>query len=286
MASETDSTALNDLCAAAIAEASMVMSQGVNLRDYCTVRPLPKGKSGVTFPMYSEPSAAALTESTDLTSNTEVSTSGVTVTPTEAGLMTVLTDIADYASNPLQVGTDIGKLFGEAIRAYWNNTIWALFDGFSQAVGSSNNDITEANVIAGVRTLRNAKAPPPYYLAITPHIAEDLMTIYATNTSNTAESIRNAVVEKGIMPPIHGCIPIVVDNLPSGTSSGDRDSADAKAGMFSRAALGFVEGYGIRIEKERNASMRGTEIVATTYFGVDEIYDVYGVEVLVDNKDA
>ena len=263
----------------------MVMSQGADLRRVCTVRPLPKGKKSVSFPLYGAVTAASVAEATDLT-NTAVSTTTSEVTPSEYGVMTTLTDVADWESNPAQVGADIGKLFGEAIRDIRNQTIWALFDGFSTSVGTTNTDITEALVLSAVRNLKSAKCPGPYYMPITPHVMEDLMGLYSTSTSFTAEAIRNAVLENGILPPIYGVIPLVIDNLASGTSSGQRDSADAKCAVLSPRALGFVEGYDIRIETERDASLRATEIVATSFFGVAEIKDDYGVELLVDNKDA
>ena len=285
MANETTTTSLDDLCQAIIAEARMVLSQGSDLSNYIMKRPLPKGKSGVTFPKYAALTASALTEGTDLTSNSQVSTSGTTITPTQVGLMAVVTDIVDWASNAPQLGADIGKLMGDAILAKRNQDIWALFDGFSQTAGTTNTDITEANIASCVRQLMAAKAPRPYYMAITPHVFEDLITIYSTNSNFTATEIRNMVLEKGELPPIYGVIPLLVDNLASGTSAGKADAADAKCGVFSRQAIGMVEGYDIQIEPERNASMRGYELVATSYYAVAEVEDTFGVELLVDNKD-
>jgi len=284
MANETTTTTLDDLCQAIIAEARMVLSQGIQLKDYVSVRPLPRGKSGVLYPKYGAVTVAAVSEATDL-ANQAVSTSGVTITPTEFGGMTTVTDLADWKSNPTQVGADIGKLFGNAIRAIQNQTIWALFDGFTQVEGTSNTDITEANIVGAVQQLMSAQAPRPYYLAITPHVFEDLLTLYSTNTNNTSADIRNAVLNKGVLPPIYGVIPLLVDNLASGSSAGKADAADAKCGMFSREAIGYVEMTDIKLEMERDASLRANEIVATTVFAAGEVEDTFGVELLVDNKD-
>lgn len=284
MANETTSTTLNDLTQALIAEAFAVQSQGMNLSDFVSRRQLPPGKNAVLFPKYGAVTIAAVNEATDL-ANQAVSTSGVTITPGEYGGMTTLTDVADYVSNPVQVGAEIGNLFGIAMNAIKNQTIWALFDGFSQAVGTTNTDITEAVILQAITLLTDAKAPRPYYFAITPYVMEDLMTIYSTNTSMSADAIRNSVLDKGILPPIYGVQPLLVDNLASGTSAGKGQAADAKCGMFSRSAIGYVDGYPMKVETERDASLRGTEIVTTAYFGVGEIEDTFGVEVLCDNKD-
>jgi len=284
MASETTSTTLDDLTQALIAEAYYVESQGMNLSDYILNRQLPKGKDSVLFPKYGAVTVAAVNEATDL-ANQAVSTSGVTITPGEYGGMTTLTDVADYVSNPVQVGTDIGRLFGEAMRASKNQAIWALFDGFSNSVGTTNTDITEVVLLQAITLLTDAKAPRPYYFAITPYVMEDLMTIYSTNTSMSADIIRNSVLEAGILPPIYGVQPVLVDNLAAGTSAGKGQAADAKCGLFSRNALGYVDGYQMRVELERDASLRANEIVTTSYFGVGEIEGTFGVEILCDNKD-
>lgn len=284
MASETTTTSLNDLTNAAIAEAYMVLSQGDELAKYITRKPLKKGHSGETFPKYGALTAAGVAEGTELT-NTQVSTSGVTITPTEVGLMTTITDMADWESNVLSLGADIGQLAADAIMAKRNQDIWALFDGFTQTAGASNTDITEANIASCIQQLMSAKAPRPYFLAITPHVFEDLLAIYSTNTSFSAEAIRNQVLNEGTMPPIYGVQPLLIDNLASGTSAGKADGADAKCGVFSKKALGIVQGYRIRIELERVAALRGYKVVITSFYAVGEIEDTFGVELLVDNKD-
>ena len=74
-------------------------------------------------------------------------------------------------------------------------------------------------------------------------------------------------------------------SVAAGSSAGQADSADAVCGVFSRDAIGYVDGYDIKIETERNASLRAEEIVATSFFGVGEVVDTWGVELLVDNAD-
>ena len=283
MASEVTSTALNDLTQAAIAEAHVVVSQTPSLRDFVMRKSLPMGSNAVDFPLYDAFVAASLTEGTDLT-NTAVTTSKKTVTPGENGVMVTITDVADMVSTE-QIGIDIGRQAGNAILDLMNQDIYALFDGFATAVGSSNTDITEATIIAAVRQLRLAKAKPPYYLPCTPYVMEDLMTIYATNTSITADTVRNSVVNYGEMPPVLGCVPVPIDNLIAGTGAGGIDQADTKTGCFAREAIAYVDGWDIRVEIQRDASMRGYEVVVTAFYGVGERHDLYGVEVLVDNKD-
>lgn len=283
MANETTTTTLTELIQASIGEARVVASQGVDLVDTITRRPLEEGKGSATFPIYDEETMASVAEATDLT-NTAFDTTAVEITPGEYGLMTTLTDKAKMAAG-MQSAIDIGRVMGEAFRAAKNRAIYALFDGFSNAIGTTNVDITEALIQQAVRILRNAKAPGPYYMAVTPHVMEDLLGLYSSNTNNVAESIRNAAMETGTLPLIHGVQPVLVDNLVQGTGTGEANEADTKMGIYSAAALAYVEEWDFRIETERNASLRGEELVGTASFGVGEIKDDWGVELLVDNAD-
>ena len=283
MANETDSTVLSELIQASIGEARVVASQGADLSEYITSRPLEEGKGSATFPIWDEEVMASVAESTDLT-NSEFNTSAVTITPGEYGLMTTLTDIAKRRAG-LQTAIDIGAVMGAAYKDAKNQAIYALFDGFSTAVGTTNVDITEALIQSAVRQLRINKAPGTLYMPVTPHVLEDLLGLYSTNTSNVPDSIRNQAMTEGTLPMIHGVQPLLIDNLASGTGTGAIDEADTKTAIFSAAALGYVEEWDFRIETQRDASIRGEELVATASFGVGEIKDSWGIELLVDNKD-
>ncbi len=282
MANETTATVLADFIQASIGEARTVGNAGADLSQFVTRRPLEVGKGSATFPYYDKQVMASVAEATDL-SNTAFSTTDVTIVPGENGLMTTLTDLADRRS-ATQAGFDIGKVMGEAAFDLRTSSIYNLFDGFSTALGTTNVDITEALIQQAVATLRAKRAPGTLYLPVTPWVLEDLLGLYSSNTDHVASDIRDQAMKTGTLPPIHGVTPLMVI-LPDGTSAGQIDAADTKTAIFSAAALGFVEEWDFRIETGRDISLRAVEIVATTSFGVGEIRDDWGVELLVDNKD-
>lgn len=283
MADETTTTTLNDLTQSAIAEARMTLSQGILLSDLVSKRPLPKGHNAVSFPLYGAATHSAVAEATDL-ANQAISTSTATITPGEYGSMTTLTDVAAYASQA-QVGTDLGRLFGEAHRDAVNQAIYALFDGFSTAIGTTNTNITVALLDEAVRQLRINKAPPPYYFVTTPHVMRDLVGLYAAVAVANVSTLSQMAQEKGMLPPFHGVVPIIIDNLAAGTGAGGIDEADTKSGVFSSAAIGMAVGYDFTVVTQRDESMRGVEIIGKSYWAVGELNDTYGIEVLLDNKD-
>ena len=64
---------------------------------------------------------------------------------------------------------------------------------------------------------------------------------------------------------------------------GEDGNADKINGMYSPSrAIGYVEKWAIRPEMERDASLRGSEVVVTAAYAVGETDDVSGVRILSD----
>jgi hypothetical protein len=59
-------------------------------------------------------------------------------------------------------------------------------------------------------------------------------------------------------------------------------SGDAKGAVFSREALAIAMKRDFQIEAQRDASLRAFELNATAIYGVGELDDSYGVEMLFD----
>ena len=59
-------------------------------------------------------------------------------------------------------------------------------------------------------------------------------------------------------------------------------SDDAIGAIFSSDALAMVMSADIRIEQQRDASARATELVGVATYGVSELHDSYGVKLTAD----
>ena len=282
MADETTTTTLTELIQTSINQARVTEYIGVDLSTLVVNRPLEEGKGSVSFPIYDKQSMASVAEGTDL-ANTAFQTTDVEITPGEKGLMTTLTRLAKRRAKG-QTAVDIGRVMGEAYAEIKNTEIYALFDGFSQAIGTTNVDITEALIQECVALLRAAGAPTPYYMPVTAYVLEDLLGLYSSNTNSTAASIMEQVQVSGILPMIHGVIPVFIQ-LPAGTGTGQQEEPDTKTAIFSGQAIGFVNEFDFDIANQADESLRADELVAVSSFGVGEIKDTWGVELLVDNKD-
>ena len=113
MANESTSSTLSELYTEIVAEALFVASEQSIMRPLVKNYAIQGGGKSVEVPIYGVVSASAVSEATDL-SNTAINPTSVTITASENGIMTTLTDLARNSA-PRNVAGDIGKLFGEAI---------------------------------------------------------------------------------------------------------------------------------------------------------------------------
>ena len=279
MANESTSSPLSELYTEIVAEALFVASEQSIMRPLVKNYAITGGGKSVEVPIYSAVSAAAVSEATDL-SNTAINPSSVTITASEVGIMTTLTDLARNSA-PRNVAADIGKLFGEAIAKKQDKDLTALFDGFSTAVGGDSTALTAAIVFQAIANVRNAGVSMDgVSTVIHPMVAYDLKA-NLTNTFANASSndIANEALRNGFVGRLGG-VPIYETTNIDHTGTG----GDYKQGVFHRDALAMAMMQDLKIETQRDASLRADEIVATAVYGVGELNDTYGVEVHSDSS--
>lgn len=273
MANESDTTSLNDLISPLVAEAMFVASETSIMRGLVRnfTMPLRSGKI-LQVPKYPTLTAAAVSESADL-ANTEVATAKSDLTVSENGIMTTLTDLSRDVSES-DVVQDLGKLFGEAISKKMDRDLTALFSGFSNSVGNDGDDLTILLLSQAATKLRAAGVPGPYYGVFNPEQTHALKQTLTSGYANpNAGVLQNEAMREGYIGRIVG-----IDIFE--TSNVVEDSATAYSGaVFSQDALGLAMMRDINIETQRDASLRGTEIVATATYAVGELHDSYGVDV-------
>ena len=135
MANESTSSTLSELYTEIVAEALFVASEKSIMRPLVKNYAIQGGGKSVEGPIYAAVSAAAVSEASDL-SNTAIDPTSKTITCSEHGIMTTLTDLGRNAA-PRNVASDIGRLFGEAIAKKIDTDLTALFGGFSTTVGDA-----------------------------------------------------------------------------------------------------------------------------------------------------
>jgi hypothetical protein len=233
----------------------------------------------VAVPVYPAISASAVNEGTDL-SNTAVNPTEATITASEVGIMTTITDLArDSASR--NVASDIGKLFGEAIAKKVDADLVALFSSFSSDIGSAGTELTADLLFKAQATLRALNVPAPYYGVFNPKAVFNLkktLTQAGYNTSSHAISeIGNEALRNGYVGRVAG-----IDIFENANISIDGYD-DSIGGVFHPVSLGLAMKADFKIETQRDASLRGTEIVATVTYGSGVVKSDYGVAITTDS---
>ena len=279
MANESTSSTLSELYTEIVAEAQFVATEQSIMRNLVRNYQISGGGKAVEVPIYSAISASAVAEATDL-SNTAVNPSSATITASEVGVMTTLTDLARNSA-PRNVAGDIGRLFGEGIAKKQDQDLIALFDGFSTTLGDGTTAVSASSVFNALSTLRANSLPiNECAVVLHPKIAYDLKANLTNTFANAnANDLANEALRNGFVGRLAGMPVFETANMSNTGVAGDY-----KGGAFHRDAIALAEMQGLKVETQRDASLRADEIVATAVYGVGEIHDSYGVEMHFDSS--
>ncbi len=283
MANETTSSTVSELYTEIVAEALFVASERSIMRPLVKNYAVTGGGKSVEVPIYSAVSASGVSEASDL-SNTAINPSSQTITCTEHGIMTTLTDLARNSA-PRNVAGDIGKLFGEAIAKKIDKDLTALFGGFSTTVGSASTVMSASLIFQAVAKLRASGVPGENLSAVIhPQVAFDLKSGLTNTFANPNPGVGNEALRTGLVGQIAGVNIFETSNMTDSSDNDPGTTGDYKGAVFHSDALGLAMMQDLKIETQRDASLRADEIVATAVYGVGELDDSKGCEVEADSS--
>ena len=279
MANETTSSTLSELYTNITQEAIFTFQETSVMRPLVTLYPLMGSGKVAEVPVYPAISAAAVNEATDL-SNTAVNPTSATITASEIGVMTTLTDLG-ASSASRNVGADIGKLFGEAIAKKVDTDLCGLFSSFTTNTGgAAGTELTADLLFKAQAQLRTLSVPAPYYAVFHPKALFNLkktLTQAGYGTSAYAISeIGNEALRNGYIGRIAGID--VFENANLAIDASD----DSIGGVFHPASIGLAMKEDFKVETQRDASLRATEIVASIVYGKAVVKESFGVAITTD----
>ena len=277
MANESDTTSLNDLISPIVQEAMFVASETAIMPGLVKQFTVPANAGTVLqVPIYAAQTISAdVAESTDL-SNTEISTSKADITLVEAGIMTTLTDMARNHSVS-NVVADLGRLFGEAIAKRHDRALTGLFTSFTSEIGQDTDEIEVKDLFEAYATLKAAAVPGQYVGVFNPKAIYNVKKALTNTFVNpNASDVANQAMTEGYIGRIAGIDIYETSNVVEPSSN---TSVNA---VFSRDALGIAIAEQLKIETQRDASLRADEVVASTRYGVSVLHNTYGVKLRGD----
>lgn len=235
----------------------------------------------VKIPKADKFTAAAVSEGIELT-NTALTSTSVTITASEIGIMATITDVLEVSDIPAAHGARLKQL-GRALGDKLDIDICALFSGFSTGVGTTTVDIAltdlldaiynlEVNDAAGLGSLVGV-LHPRQTADIRTELEADTAAIY---TNKSPDGISKSMA--GYFGSWFGIDIFQSTNVPTANAAADR-----AGGIFVKDyALGMAQKWGAKTEVMRWAPIRGFVIVATAMYGVGEVEDLAGVSVTTD----
>ena len=260
--------------------------ESLDMRQYAIVKSIAAFQSNAErFPRTPELVAGGLTEGTDLTVNTAFAPTQVTLTVGEVGLKLTISDI--MAMSGIVGIQHYGQEAGKAVAEKRTSDLVSLMSGFSNEAGTTNTDLTEAFFLAAIASLRGRKVPTPYVAVLhtTSYYSELIGGVGGTFSAlaTTGQGVRTesndlpGAGDGGSVGQIYGVNTLVTPLV------GEDGNSDKENGMYSPSrAIGFVEKWAIRPEMERDASLRGTEVVVTAAYAFGETDDTSGVRIISD----
>ena len=240
---------------------------------------LPKGSKQVTVPKVGQMDMSDLVDGQDIIDEEDIGMTTVDLTAAEVGAKIIITDklARQSAQNVFSI---IGRQLGDGMARKKDKDVLALYSGFSTDIGSAGRSMSLANVSATVAYAKGNKFGSQVYIVQHPFAVWDIAntavtasTTYPVPAGWSADLLGNFF--SGLRP-ING-VPIFEDGNIS------IDSSDDAIGVCAdKSALAVLKSVDTRTERQRDASMRATEVVITADYGVFELDDSKGVGLTLD----
>jgi hypothetical protein len=237
---------------------------------------LPKGYKQLTWPKVGQMDAAALVDGIDLIDSEEIGMSYVDLTASEVGLKVILTDKLVRQENT-DVFRVIGRQMGDAMGRKLDRDIIALFSGLNggTVLGGDNKDLAVGAITGIAAWARANKLPRPISMVHHPNAVALLASRVAGIGSTYYAGIMQGLPEE----LLRNFWKISYDGINVFEDGNIDKIAGYDSGygaIFSKNAMVYVEALAPTVERERDASLRGTEVVIVSDYGVFEVEDTYG----------
>ena len=240
---------------------------------------LPKGSKQVTVPKVGQMDMTDLVDGQDIIDEEDIGMTTVDLTAAEVGAKIVITDklARQSAQNVFSI---IGRQLGDGMARKKDKDVLALYSGFSTDIGSAGRSMSLANVSATVAYAKGNRFGSQVYIVQHPFAVWDIANTAVT--ASTTYPVPNGWSQDLLgnffsgLRPING-VPIFEDgNITI-------DSSDDAVGVCAdKSALAVLKSVDTRTERQRDASLRATEVVITADYGVFELDDSKGVALTLD----
>jgi len=231
---------------------------------------------------YAQLSAQEVTETTELDNPQQLSDSLFTVTPTQIGIETVITD--RVAARITKMGyAKLGALAQNAMQRKKDKDGLVILDGFSNSYCGAGNSLTSGHIGSAVALIKGNETEPgkdPIRCVLHSyqiHDIEDEITA-ATGTYELTEGLTARVFTEGYRGKVNSAQIFEDGNITADTND------DGIGGVFAQEAIVLVQGRAPRAVAVRDESLGGgaTKVYHYDEFAYGTRLDFWGVELKSD----
>jgi N4-gp56 family major capsid protein len=278
MANEQNTTLNSELFTALLGDAQFAAYENSVARQVVTALDYPANAGKVLqIPVYASISAADLTEGTAATA-ANTNTTSASLTLAEIGTYFQVTDMLRDSAQRDVIG-DLGFQAGRAIAEKMDTGVFANFSSFDEIKSNVNAEVTVDDILKGVSELRSRKLTGPFYCILHPGVAYQIKKELSNAGAATIPALSNAgntVLSQFYVGQLAGCV--IIESALVATSGNN-----AVNGIFTPSALAHAMRGGVRMETQRQAAARATDIMMTAVQGSAILNQTFGVK-LTGNK--
>ena len=245
---------------------------------------LPKGAKQVTVPKVGQMVMEDLVDGVDIIDEEDINMTTVDLTAAEVGAKVILTDKLVRQSAP-NVFSIIGRQLGDGMARKKDKDVLALYTNLNGGtlLGGTGPTYMKASNLQGIIAYAKAnKFGNQLYIVHHPNAVAYLAKEAATTASATSSEISSGWSADLLnnfwsgLRPMNG-VSIFEDGNITEDSGGDGIGVIA-----DKTAVAVLKSVDSRSERQRDASLRATEVVLTSDYGVFELDDSRGAGVKFD----
>ncbi len=286
----SSSSSLSDMSNIVIASAISNIEPAGPTNQLVSRYDIPQGAKQVNIPIWGRNDAAALTEGVDITAPQQLSVTVTSITASEHGIMTFVSDRLSRQNNE-DILSHVGEVQGGALGRLLEDDLISLFDGFSNSIGSAGSYLTYYHVAGAVSYLKTDNNSSYGMAPGTPNgvfhpeqirafVQEATGIQGGGSTGMAAQPIPEGITAEVVQNYFRGNEKIFGIPIYQSGVLGRDGSGDVKGAVFVPQAIALAMAHEMEAEEERDASLRGTEMVMVGEWGEAEIADPWGVEML------
>ena len=241
---------------------------------------LQKGADTLLVPKVGQMTVGALVEGQDLIDEEEIGMSTLSVQASEVGAKIIITDKL-LRENTQQIWQIVGRQLGEAMARKKDGDILDLFTALNGGtnLGATTKTLSLANTASVIGVAKSEKYGSDLRIVHHPNAVLTLNKDFTGVMAGVPRPIPDGFSADRLGPFWTGLrlsgVPIFEDGNIDEDTNGDGYGA-----IFDKGAIGVLTSVAMNREKQRDASLRATELVITSDYSAFEIDDSRGAPML------